>query len=41
MFDCFVSALLQRQTAREVAFVIPAGAELLIDDVLLYEPGRK
>jgi len=33
-----VSALLKRQTVREVAFVIPAGAELLTDDVLLYEP---
>src|SRR5436853_3450475 len=25
----------------EVHFLLPAGAELLVDDVLLYEPGEK
>ena len=25
----------------EIHFLLPKGAELLLDDVLLYEPGRK
>jgi hypothetical protein len=27
--------------ADEVHFLIPANAELLVDDLLLYEPGKK
>jgi inosine-uridine nucleoside N-ribohydrolase len=28
-------------SVREIQFVLPAGAQLLIDDVLLYEPGKR
>ena len=31
--------LMRRETLGEISFEIEAGAELLVDDVLLYEPG--
>ena len=31
--------LMRRETLGEINFEIEAGAELLVDDVLLYEPG--
>jgi len=32
-------ALTGKETASEIMFMLPAGAELLVDDVLLYTPG--
>lgn len=40
--DLDVTAALGKvSSVRELPFVVPAGATLLIDDVLLYEPGKK